>query len=128
MPYSRFFDDAISKLKEERCYRVFSDLEREARAFPRALWPDHLGEVVIWCSTTICMARHPQLISDDRRRGPAWAGAGGTYISGTNHPLVELEADGRPPRRAGARLTSGWISIAAISRRRPFARLPHPFG
>ena len=29
MPYSRFFDEAISKLKGERRYRVFADIERD---------------------------------------------------------------------------------------------------
>ena len=98
MPYSRFFDDAISKLKGERRYRVFADLERDAKSFPRALWhgPDRIGEVVIWCSNDyLCMARHPQVIEAMTaaavRHG---AGAGGTRnISGTNHPLVELEAE-----------------------------------
>ena len=52
MPYSRYFDEAISKLKGERRYRVFADLERDAKAFPHALWhgPDRIDEVVIWCS------------------------------------------------------------------------------
>ena len=38
MEYRRFFDDAISKLKGERRYRVFADLARDAEAFPRAAW------------------------------------------------------------------------------------------
>jgi hypothetical protein len=32
MTYSRFFDDAISKKG------VFAEIERDAKAFPRALW------------------------------------------------------------------------------------------
>ena len=62
MPYSRFFDDAISKLKGERRYRVFADLERDARAFPRALW--HGSDwIMIWYSNDyLCMSRHPQVI------------------------------------------------------------------
>ena len=123
MPYSRFFDDAISKLKGERRYRVFADLERDAKAFPRALWhgPDRIGEVVIWCSNDyLCMARHPQVIEAMTaaavRHG---AGSGGTRnISGTNHPLVELEAElaGLHGKEAALVFTSGWISnLAAIS-------------
>ena len=123
MPYTRFFDEAISKLKVERRYRVFADLERDAKAFPRALWhgPDHIGEVVIWCSNDyLCMARHPQVIEAMTaaavRHG---AGAGGTRnISGTNHPLVELEAElaGLHGKEAALVFTSGWISnLAAIS-------------
>ncbi|MCI0735329.1 MAG: aminotransferase class I/II-fold pyridoxal phosphate-dependent enzyme, partial [Beijerinckiaceae bacterium] len=98
MPYSRFFDDAISKLKSERRYRVFADIERDAQAFPSALWhgPERVEEVVIWCSNDyLGMGRHPQVIDAmtlaAARHG---AGAGGTRnISGTNHPLVELEAE-----------------------------------
>jgi 5-aminolevulinate synthase len=98
MPYSHFFDDAISKLKGERRYRVFADIERDAKAFPRALWhgPERVEEVVIWCSNDyLCMGRHPEVIdamtAAAARHG---VGSGGTRnISGTNHPLVELEAE-----------------------------------
>lgn len=123
MHYSRFFDDAISNLKEERRYRVFADIERDARTFPRALWhgPHRIEEVTIWCSNDyLCMGRHPQVIEAMTtaavRHG---AGAGGTRnISGTNHPLVELEAElaGLHNKEAALVFTSGWISnLAAIS-------------
>ena len=123
MPYSRFFDDAISKLKGERRYRVFADIERDVRTFPRALWhgPDRIEEVTIWCSNDyLCMGRHPQVIEAMTaaavRHG---AGAGGTRnISGTNHPLVELEGElaGLHGKEAALVFTSGWISnLAAIS-------------
>ncbi|MGH6842521.1 MAG: 5-aminolevulinate synthase, partial [Methylocella sp.] len=62
MPYSRYFDDAILRLKEERRYRVFADLERDAKLFPRALrhGSGRVEEVVIWCSNDyLCMGRHP---------------------------------------------------------------------
>ncbi|HUI20504.1 MAG TPA: 5-aminolevulinate synthase [Methylocella sp.] len=123
MPYSRFFDDAISKLKGERRYRVFADLERDAKVFPQARWhgPDRVEDVVIWCSNDyLCMGRHPQVIdamtAAATRHG---AGAGGTRnISGTNHPLVELESElaGLHAKEAALVFTSGWISnLAAIS-------------
>jgi 5-aminolevulinate synthase len=123
MPYLCFFEDAISKLKGERRYRVFADIERDARAFPRALWhgPQCIEEIVIWCSNDyLGMGRHPQVIEAmavaAKKHG---AGAGGTRnISGTNHPLVELEAELASLHRKAAALvfTSGWISnFAAIS-------------
>jgi 5-aminolevulinate synthase len=123
MPYLCFFEDAISKLKGERRYRVFADIERDARAFPRALWhgPERTEEIVIWCSNDyLGMGRHPQVIEAmavaAKKHG---AGAGGTRnISGTNHPLVELEAELASLHRKAAALvfTSGWISnFAAIS-------------
>ena len=38
MQYRRFFDDALARLREERRYRVFADLERDASRFPHAVW------------------------------------------------------------------------------------------
>ena len=123
MTYSRFFDNAISKLKEERRYRVFADIERNAKTFPHALWhgPDGIAEVVIWCSNDyLCMGRHPQVIEAMRAAAARHGvGAGGTRnISGTNHPLVELEAElaSLHGKEAALVFTSGWISnLAAIS-------------
>lgn len=123
MPYSRFFADAIAKLKGERRYRVFADIERNVKTFPHALWhgPKGTGEVVIWCSNDyLGMGRHPKVIeamvAAAEKHG---AGAGGTRnISGTNHPLVELEAElaGLHHKQAALVFTSGWISnFAAIS-------------
>jgi 5-aminolevulinate synthase len=123
MPYSHFFDDAISKLQRERRYRVFADIERNAGTFPDALWhgPDRISNVVIWCSNDyLCMGRHPEVIEAMAaaavRHG---VGSGGTRnISGTNHPLVELESElaDLHGKEAALVFTSGWISnLAAIS-------------
>src|SRR5215831_6348030 len=123
MTYSRFFDEAISKLKQERRYRVFADLARDTETFPRALLhrPERIEEVVVWCSNDyLCMGRHPRVI--DAMTAAAvrhGVGAGGTRnISGTNHPLVELETElaGLHRKEAALVFTSGWISnFAAIS-------------
>jgi 5-aminolevulinate synthase len=124
MNYQRFFEDAISKLKTERRYRVFADLDRDASSFPRALWRrggDGGEEVVIWCSNDyLCMGRHPAVIEAmSRAAARHGVGAGGTRnISGTNHPLVELEAElaDLHAKEAALVFTSGWISnLAAIS-------------
>ena len=37
MNYDVFFANALARLKEERRYRVFADLERQAGRFPRAI-------------------------------------------------------------------------------------------
>ena len=52
MNYDAFFADALRRLREERRYRVFADLERIAGRFPHARWhsPDGPRDVVIWCS------------------------------------------------------------------------------
>jgi 5-aminolevulinate synthase len=38
MTYDKFFADAIARLRDERRYRVFADLERIAGRFPHAIW------------------------------------------------------------------------------------------
>ena len=127
MNYDEFFADAIGRLWHERRYRVFADLERIAGRFPRAIWHSPQGprEVVIWCSNDyLGMGQHPKVIGAmveiATRMG---TGAGGTRnISGTNHPLVELERELADLHGKVAALvfTSGYVSnqtgIATIAK------------
>ncbi len=125
MEYRRYFGQAIDRLKAERRYRVFADLERDASRFPIALWHTEKEpsprEVVIWCSNDyLGMGRHPKVIEAMREAAEKYgAGAGGTRnISGTNHPLVQLEAElaDLHHKESALAFTSGWISnLAAIS-------------
>ncbi len=126
MNYRGFFDQSIERLKAERRYRVFADLERDAIRFPIALWrpnpqTDETKEVLIWCSNDyLTMGGHPEVIdavcTAAKRHG---AGAGGTRnISGTHHPIVALEAElaDLHHKEAALAFTSGWVSnLAAIS-------------
>jgi 5-aminolevulinate synthase len=124
MDYQQHFDRAIARLKSESRYRSFANLERDAARFPVALWRPEDGaprDVTIWCSNDyLAMGGHPNVvdaaIGAAKRHG---AGAGGTRnISGTHHPIVELEAELADLHGKSAALvfTSGWISnLAAIS-------------
>jgi len=125
--YNAFFADALSRLRHERRYRVFADLERVAGCFPHAIWhsPEGPRNVVIWCSNDyLGMGQHLNVIGamveTAARMG---TGAGGTRnIAGNNHPLVELERELADLHRKEAALvfTSGYVSnetgIATIAR------------
>jgi 5-aminolevulinate synthase len=117
MHYQAHFVQALAKLRDERRYRVFADLERHADRFPRATWhsPHGARDVVIWCSNDyLGIVQHPKvigaMIETATRMGTE---AGGTRnIAATNRPLVELERELADLHHKEAALvfTSGYIS------------------
>ncbi len=123
MNYQRFFEEAIDQLHAERRYRVFADLERIVGAFPRAIWraEGEAREITVWCSNDyLGMGQHADVIAAAQATVSSMgSGAGGTRnISGTNHPLVELERElaDLHGKEAGLVFTSGFVSNeAAIS-------------
>jgi 5-aminolevulinate synthase len=130
MDYHVFFADALGRLKDERRYRVFADLERLAGRFPRAIWhsPNGPRDVIVWCSNDyLGMGQHPKVIGamveTATRMG---TGAGGTRnIAGTNHPLVALEQElaDLHGKEGALVFTSGYVSnetgISTIARLLP---------
>ncbi len=121
--YKSHFESALNALRAERRYRIFADLERQVGRFPRAVMRREgaTREIVIWCSNDyLGMGHHPKVIAAlSETAARMGAGAGGTRnISGTNRPLVELEAELADLHGKDAALvfTSGFVSNeAAIS-------------
>jgi 5-aminolevulinate synthase len=117
MDYQSFFTSALDRLQSERRYRVFADIERKAGQFPQALWhsPEGPKPITVWCSNDyLGMGQNRDvtraMVETAWRLG---TGAGGTRnISGTSHPIVELEAElaDLHGKEAALVFTSGYVS------------------
>jgi 5-aminolevulinate synthase len=127
MDYERFFTSALDRLKAERRYRVFADIERIAGQFPAATWhgPQGPRPITVWCSNDyLGMGQHPAVVrAMTETVARLGTGAGGTRnISGTSHPLVRLEAElsDLHGKEAALVFTSGYVSnqtgIATIAK------------
>lgn len=128
--YRGIFQDAVDQLHAEKRYRVFANLERIVGKFPRAVYRSEgtAREVTVWCSNDYLGMGQNETVIDAMctAAGKMGSGAGGTRnISGTNHPLVELELElaDLHGKEAALVFTSGFISneasISTIARLLP---------
>jgi 5-aminolevulinate synthase len=118
MYYLHHFEEAIDKLKQEGRYRYFTEVARQAGNFPTAWDYTHKREITIWCSNDyLGMGQHQNVVAAaEAALHSMGAGAGGTRnISGTNHPLVELEREVASLHRkeAGLVFMSGYVANQA---------------
>lgn len=119
MNYQRFFEQAVTKIREENRYRVFTEVERIVGEFPYARnYGPGPNRVVIWCSNDyLGQGQNPVVIDGavtaTSRMG---TGSGGTRnISGNHHLLVKLESELAllHNKQAALVFTSGYVSNAA---------------
>ncbi|MEM9669444.1 MAG: 5-aminolevulinate synthase [Pseudomonadota bacterium] len=117
MVYEDYFKQAVASLHAEKRYRIFADLERIAGRYPQAIYRggDTPREVTVWCSNDyLGMGEHPKVLQAlQETSGALGATAGGTRnISGTSHPLVDLEAElaDLHGKESALVFTSGFVS------------------
>lgn len=118
--YDHFFEQALETVRDEKRYRVFTEIERVASRFPRALWSNQgtSKEIIVWCSNDyLGMGQNAQVLAAMHSAlDETGAGAGGTRnISGTTRAIVELEAELADLHHKEAALvfTSGYVSNQA---------------
>ena len=73
MNYQDFFSDKLSELRNSGDYRVFADLEREAGAFPKAVFREGGQEspVNVWCSNDyLGQGQNPDVIAATASQTP----------------------------------------------------------
>ncbi len=130
MDYEAIFGQAVDKLRDEKRYRVFTELARQVGQFPVAdnfsgIGPD---KITIWCSNDyLGMGQHPVVVDAMVEAVRAYgAGSGGTRnISGNHHAIVELEAEladlhGKPAALAfGSGYVANQTSLATIGKLLP---------
>lgn len=95
MFYDKFCTESIDKLKQDGNYRQFTDISRICGKFPYAINKNN-EKITVWCSNDyLGMGQNPDAILATKNAVDKFGiGSGGTRnISGTNHPLVNLEKE-----------------------------------
>ena len=96
MNYTDFFQNKINQLKRQNRYREFLDVSRICGKFPWAINNKNGRQITIWCSNDyLGLGQNPDAVNALNDAAQSFGiGSGGTRnISGTNHPLIELEKE-----------------------------------
>ena len=115
MNYESFFKQSIDKLIASSNYREFLDISRICGKFPLAKNHKNNKEIVVWCSNDYLGLGQSQRAIDEiiKTIKHTGSGAGGTRnLSGTNHPIIELENEIAQlhSKEAGLVFTSGYVA------------------
>ena len=130
MNYQDFFETSLDGLRNGGNYRVFAELERDAKTAPRAIqhYDGKQRPVTVWCSNDYLGMGKSALVRETIAEAILndGGGAGGTRnISGTAHAHVELEHTLAElhGKEAALLFTSGyvsnWASLSTLGARLP---------
>ncbi len=116
--YSKIFNDAVSQVKLEGRYRIFTELQYSPNSLPVAFSARLNKEITVWCSNDyLGMSRNLQVINASIEATKAMGvGSGGTRnISGTNSPMVQLEKElaSLHGKESALVFTSGYVANQA---------------
>ena len=117
MNYNKIFNDALSQVKLEGRYRIFTELQYQNTS-PVAYSARFNRDITVWCSNDyLGMSRNPQVIEAAIEATKLMGvGSGGTRnISGTNSPMVALEKElaSLHNKEAALVFTSGYVANQA---------------
>ncbi|MFM9889954.1 MAG: 5-aminolevulinate synthase [Rickettsiales bacterium] len=113
--YDGIFTEALAQIRAEGRYRVFTELQRIAGQFPRAISTKTGREVIVWCANDyLGMGQHETVRTAMKDAIDAMGtGAGGTRnISGNHHKITSLESTLAElhGKEAGLVFTSGYVA------------------
>ncbi len=127
MDYNNAFANAVSEIKDEGRYRVFTNIRRYKGNFPHARYYTDAGvkDIIVWCSNDYLGQGQNDEVLDAMREAldDVGSGAGGTRnISGNTyyHTMLERELADLHQKEAALLFTSGYVSndatLATIAR------------